>query len=365
MPDCTNILNCCPGGGLYDYEVDPSSQVYLRTQASPEDGGTTTGDGNFDIGDSVTVEATAEVPTTIDVGVDIVFCCDESAAMTDIGTIMTDVVTGLEQRLNDEGIGSGTVANRYALVNFGRSTTATEEFPFQDYTSFLAALPGIALYGGASPNEDAYDAIDYAVNQMTWRDQVGVTKLIFFITDEDRNFHYYANGADQDAQFINLKAELVAGGFLLAGMHNCMNGRLRDGSNVVACAADYTGKAYIADGSGGYTESTGANNAGTFSNGDTATYPLTGQKEEYYDLLMDSEVQGYFFDLISYREGGNTADSVIAVIVPALADRIVQELVWTFVGWFNAGGDLVSENETYTFTILNNTILTARFEYAT
>jgi hypothetical protein len=47
--------------------------------------------------------------------------------------------------------------------------------------------------------------------------------------------------------------------------------------------------------------------------------------------------------------------------VPILKDRIVQELVWTFIGWFNTGGELVSETESYTFTILNNMRLEARF----
>lgn len=365
MPDDCPILDCCTGSNPLTYEVSPSNTVYLRTESEPEEGGTTTGDGDYAVGDEVTVTATPEIPTSIDVGVDICFCLDESPTMiTDLQDILTEVVTALEADLMAAGIGSGTVANRYGAVQFARGIPAAVEFPFQNATDFTADIATIAGYGGPDPLEDAYDAIDCAITQMPWRDELPVAKLIFFLTDEDRNNHFYADGADQDAQFITLKAKLVAGAFLLAGMHNCRNNRLQDGVGTVAMASDYTGKAYLADGAGGFTESTGAQNVGTFSNGDTVAFPLTGQNEEYFDLVMDADVKGYFYDLLSYRLDGpepNTTDSVLAVIVPSLADRIVQELVWTFVGWFNAGGELVSSDLSYTFTILNNTVLTARF----
>lgn len=365
MPDDCPILDCCSGSNPLTYEVSPSNTVYLRTESDPEEGGTTTGDGNFEIGDEVTVTATPEIPTSIDVGVDIVFALDESPTMiVDIQTILTDVVTRLEADLLAEGIGSGTVPNRYGAVQFGRELPAAVEFPFQNSTDFLADVATITGYGGGNPLEDAYDGIDCAITQMPWRTDLPVTKIIFFMTDEDRNNHFYADGADQDAQFITLKAKLVDGGYILAGMHNCRDQRLADGDSVVAMAADYTGNAYLADGAGSYTVSTGAQNIGTFSPGDTPVFPLTGQNEEYFDLLMDTEVRGYFFDLVSYRTDTPqpmTTESVLDVMVPILKDRIVQELVWTFVGWFNEGGELVSSDLSYTFNILNNTVLTARF----
>lgn len=281
----------------------------------------------------------------IDVAVDIVFVVDESGSMADARAILAAVTTDLEATLMGAGIGSGVIANRYASVAFGHGDPAEEEIAFTDGAAFAAAANTIGLSGTGDLCEDAYEGINFAIEQMAWRDLATVTRVIFFITDEDRQStdaspqsytHIYNEGADQAAQFASLKAKLVAGGYLLAGMHNTSTNQLRDTNGEVMIAADYTGKCYKADGAGGYTESTGAVNdtTGAYSINDspdsptvTANNPFpTGQKEEYYDLLMDADVRGYFFALNQYRANVTTAASVIAVIVPAMSARILQNL---------------------------------------
>lgn len=272
----------------------------------------------------------------LDVAVDMVFVVDESGSMADAQDILAAVTANLEAALLATGIGSGTLTNRYASVAFGHGDPAEQELAFQGGAAFAAAAGGIGLVGAGALEEDAYEGIDFAIQSMPWRTDSRVTKLIFFITDEDRNQHYYLDGATQDAQYHSLKAKLVGGGFLIAGMHNSSTNNLRDSLGNSMIASDYTGKAYAADGAGGYTEHTGAINdtTGTYSQGDGAGSPVvgpgnayaTGQKEEYYDLLMEATVKGYFFDLGRYRSNVTTAASVIAVIVPAMEGAIEQNL---------------------------------------
>lgn len=102
MPDC-DPLDCCPGDNSLDYSITESSLVNLVTSVSPDDGGTTSGDGQYAIGDEVTVVATPGVPTTIDVGVDIVFIADESSGNSDIRALLDVVLPDLDSALQAEG----------------------------------------------------------------------------------------------------------------------------------------------------------------------------------------------------------------------------------------------------------------------
>lgn len=384
MPETCDQIDCCLPSN-FSYEIVPAEGVYLTINSDPADGGEVTGAGVYQIGDSVTVTETPTIPTSIDVAVDLVFVVDESGSMVDLQAILANVTSDLEAALMAAGIGSGTLENRYACVAFGNGDPAQTQIDFEDGATFaadaatLTAMPNL----GGILCEDAYEGIDYAINSMAWRNSGPVSRVIFFITDEDRQstdlgppnsfVHVYNDGADQAAQFENIKNQIVAGGFVLAGMHNTSTNQLRDVNSAIGIASDYTGKCYLADGSGGYTESTGAVNdtTGTYSINDSPGSPVvsdtnpfpTGQNEEYYDLLTDSEVRGYFFSLNQYRTNATTADSVISVIVPAIADRITQELLWTFVGWYTQGGELLSTDSSYTFTILGNTVLEARFEH--
>lgn len=382
MPECTNQIDCCLPSN-FSYEIAPAEGVYLTINSVPSDGGSTTGGGVYQIGDTATVTETPAVPASIDVAVDMVFVVDESGSMADARAILADVTENLEAELVAAGIGSASLENRYACVAFGTGDPAELELDFQDGASFAAAAATIGISGSGTLCEDAYEGIDFAINSADWRPAGPVSRVIFFITDEDRQstdagppnsfLHIYDDGAGQDEQFLSLKEELLAGGYILAGMFNTSTNQLRDSDGNVMIASDWTGKCYAADGAGGYTEHTGAVNdtAGTYSINDSPGSPVvsdtnpfpTGQNEEYYDLVTDGDIQGYFFSLNQYRTNATTADSVLATIVPSLADRITQDLTWTFTGWYTQGGELLSTDSSYSFTMLGNTVLEARFEH--
>lgn len=338
--------------------------TYVEAIADPPEGGTIAGGGGFRIGQSVTVTATPSLPVSLDVGADIAFVADESSSMAEIGDIMDFIVTGLEADLIAAGIGSGSVPNRYSLVAFGMHSIATEvEVDWLDAAAFLTAIAGVGPRGATGPYvEDAYDGIHFAIENLVFRNTPGVTKLLFVLTDEDRNIpHVYTDGADDTEQRANIKAEMLDGGFVCAMMINPKDNQFRNTAGQVVLAGDYTTKSYRADGAGGYTVTAGFTNNGTFSNGDSIPGGTTDF--QYFQLMMDTDMKGYVFGLNHYRAGGTTRDSIKAVIVPALQDRIVEELAWTFLGWYDESGTQVSTDLAYTFTVTGNRKLEARFEY--
>lgn len=374
MPDDCEILDCC----LPDpFAFGKCSGVLLEVRIDPPGSGSATGAGRYEPGDEATVCATPAVPTAIDVGADFVFVVDESALLLGAPTLMSLIVTGIEQRLNDAGIGSGTEVNRYAVVAFGHGGLAENEIDFLGYTAFLAAVPAV-VPRDIAPHlaEDAYDGISFAINQMTWRESPTVSKVIFFISDEDRNAHLYVVGADQAAQFASLKAELIASGAILAGLiQDSLQGVNNGDDSHPLIACDYTvnpvyqmdgtetsatGRSYYADGIGGFVETEGVNTVNINWHGDSGAFP-TGVQAEYFDLVMDQDIRGYWFDLFLYLQSAANVSSINAVIVTSLAERIAMELTSTFVGWYDFMGNLLTTDTCYTFTIQSDVVLTARF----
>lgn len=366
MPEPCSTIDCC-NQSVFANPVTPVTGEYLLTLiADPLEGGTLEGAGTYDPFSTVEITATPALPVGQDVGVDMVFVIDESSLLPESKEIMEAVAATIESALAALNIGNGDVGNRYAVVAFGHGDPAEEEIAFCDSDAFIAAVPGIGLVGGAL-QEDAYEGINFAITGMPWREEQFVSKVIFFISDEDRNDHIYAEGADQAAQFASLKTKLVDGEFILAAMVPSVNAVLRDENNAVPSAADYTGRTYIADGSGGYTVTAGLTDISPGDDWDVTPAFPSGMKSEYFDLALDSDVRGYFFELNAFngfQAGGATAQSVLAIIAPALAPAIYESLVWSFVGWYDETGGLVSANATYSFSIIGNTVLYARFEFA-
>lgn len=392
MPETCSTLACCPPSP-FAYEAEDIPEIVLELIADPPDGGTLTGGGGYSIGDSAVAEATPAVPTVIDTAVDMVFVADGSSVLADVRAIIQSLALSLDQDLRDRGVGAGEVENRYAVVWFGFGQPAEMDVNFSNAEDFAAAAPGIAPSGGGPLNEDAYEGINFAIESMVWRDAPTVSKIIFFITDEDRQetfdgsgLYIYNDGADQAAQFASLKAKLVAGGFILAGMFGDAAGtsggddlKMKDGSGNVLIGCDYTlnlvtegddsltspdGRSYIANGTGGYTESTGLDTISPDWIQDNPGFPDIGQQAEYFNLVMDKDVAGYYFSYWRYLEGGNMATSVLGLVAPVIAGRVAQELAYTFTGWYDELGNLESAANPYTLTLNNNRRLTAMFTHS-
>lgn len=368
MSETCSTVDCCLPNAFANPITPATGEFLLTLIAEPLEGGTVSGAGSYDPFSTVNISATPSLPVGQDVGIDLVFVLDESALVAESQAITAAIAERIEDELASLNIGNGSVANRYAVVAFGHNAPAEEEIAFCDSAAFITAAAGIGLPdGGMGIQEDAYEGIDFAITQMPWREQQYVSKVIFFLTDEDRNEHVYTDGADQAAQFATLKAKILAGGFIMAAMIPSANAVLRDENNDIPVAADYTGKTYIADGAGGYTETEGLTDTQPLNDWSTSVLFPTGIRSEYFDLVMDEDIKGYFFELNvfnGYQVGGLTAESVLATIVPSLAPAIYESLVWTFTGWYDQTGGLVSASASYSFSIVGNTVLFGRFAFA-
>jgi hypothetical protein len=87
----------------------------------------------------------------------------------------------------------------------------------------------------------------------------------------------------------------------------------------------------------------------------------SGTKEEYFDLLVNDDVQGSAWDVQPLIGGDpNAISSFTGAFVDSIEDNIVEQLQWVFLGWYE-NGVLVSSDADYTFTAEENRTLVARF----
>lgn len=467
MSECQTI-NCCEESiyGVIDIPdplpIDTDADIIVS--ASPSGGGTAESSQTVPLGSSVTVTATPSADIlTVDVGVDVMLMIDESgSSATTILTWIDAMLADLSNSLLAAGIGSGTIANRYALVGFGcgpgsHHTTAIN-YPAGlvptagaahkhfvgggDWGTIAEAQTAIALFdpSGADtayppPSEDVYAALAFASTDYTWRSDV--PKIIVFFTDEDRNQWVYNTGATQIAQFANMKASLLTLGAHVAGVMGlqCVK---NEGGYPRGLGIDVTGKIWMADGVGGFTTDTngitaaevndlpfdyGTMEAATSTSvtdtgkswtsnqwsGDrirllsgagagqirqiatnTATkittltpwtttpaagdeYQIetanaytdpqfpTGTKSEYYDLIVNAQLNGTAWDVGKlFGADAVTLSSFSSALVDSIASNIVEQLQWIFIGWYE-DGVLVSTDLSYTFIANDDRDLVARF----
>lgn len=435
MPDCTIALDCCVGDNSLDYEIEASSMVNLTTSSNPADGGTTTGDGQYTIGEEVTVVATPGVPTSIDVAVDFVLVVDESGGNTDARIMFNTIMPDINAALLAAGLGTGSVTNRYALVGFGSLLGGTHggtdyvghtHFALGDYAGFYATINQLSTDPAGGPVEDNYEAISFAAANMGWRETRAVAKVMVVIADEDRNIHHYTTGGvTQAEQFAALLAEVVASGVTLVSIVSWTLPQDSLGNAIMGYSIT-PDKTWRADGVGGYTNGIGG--VMTDEGNTDPTYP-TGLRTETAELALHESVIGQMWDYQFFRVGLGTCstngtavtritgnsfpfagaqagggmtinyvdyiidtvtdgdnivlttsagvqsladwtvprverDSFIAALTQSLDDSISSLVEWEFDGWYDSGGGLKSNNASYTFTILNNTALEARFVFS-
>lgn len=300
--------------------TDPDCEFTVTTAAVPSDGGTLTGAGEYSMSESATVVATPALPTSIDVGVDLVFIADETSSGADIRVLFNNVLAGLDSALRAAGIGSGTVANKYALVGFGSVGTGTHgatnnvahtHFALGDFAGLLAVVDDIATNPSGGSVEDTYEALSYAASEIAWRDNSAVTRIVICMSDEDRNQHLYtAGGATQTAQFAAIKDELVA-----ARIHYVALGSwcgILDGEDEQIMGYSLVpDKTWKADGAGGYTNGTGGYAGSGFQEfppNTDSTFP-TGIIEETLELALHPDLNGSFWDFQFFRVGIGTCST--------------------------------------------------------
>ena len=215
-------------------------------------------------------------------------------------------------------------------------------------------------------DEDGYSGISYAIDNLAWRAESNVIKLVLLVTDEDRNHHYYTEGGSTQAlQFSALKSDLNA---INAKFISATQSYLYDNTAAVVLGYKYGGKTYKADGAGGFTNGVGGNAGAGYkisgAGGDTGVYP-TGQKEEYVYLAQDPGIQGSSWDFGQTRVGGTTAASfqnaMIAALVEDISLSITTTWSWQFVGWYDQNANLLSTSPVYSFPAVNSQNFIGRF----
>lgn len=227
--------------------------------------------------------------------IDMVFVVDESGSMDTEHQWLKEAVVDLEAALTAAGVGAGDTAegqNRYGLVGFGSSKGQRTRYPvggndFGTSEDLVVALDQLELSGS---QEDGYAGMDEALDY-DFRAQAGVN--IVLVTDESRS------NTDSSVTYQTLVDKFAAKRGLLNAVVNLS---LKDGANASAVGVDGDENAYIPDGSGGYTESTGG--VPGSGSGDT--------KEDYADLAWDITTNGAVgavWDLNQLRSGGNLAES--------------------------------------------------------
>ncbi|WP_017716408.1 hypothetical protein [Kamptonema formosum] len=255
---------------------------------------------------------------------DFVFIVDESGSMAGEHSWLGSTIGNLEAALQAKGVGSGFEENRYGLLGFGgyyggsfyRNIGVT-------YGSLERSIPvGYSLLGSAyefanatrylvsnGSFEDGYSAINYALNNYSFREGAAVNFVL--VSDEDRdngngslNFNSILSGLQQKNALLNV----------------VVNHQLTGENGQQAIGADAQGNAFLTDGQGGFT---------TIASGAGVSYRSFGTtKADYVNLAWatgNSTVSGAAWDLNMLRAGGDTAKSFSAAFVEIKATEALKQ----------------------------------------
>lgn len=234
---------------------------------------------------------------------DIVIVMDESGSMDLEQDWLSDMIPALEAGLLAESVGTGASPNQYALVGFGSYANPSGRV-VSDFTGAAAAAVASTSYVTSGDTEDGFQGISYALGNLSFR--AGSRVNVILITDEDRD----TVNAGLNAAAV--EAALEARGALLNVVVN--NPFIAPGP-VQAIGVDSEGNAYVANGSGGYTEVAG----GTVGNG-------TGNTEStYVPLAFATGDGGAGWNLNILRQGGNAAESFTAAFIDIKVEEIVDQ----------------------------------------
>jgi hypothetical protein len=238
--------------------------------------------------------------------VDIIFVVDESGSMSGeqawLGTMVSTLDSGI--------VASGNTA-QYGLVGFGASGSGGHTVAGHAHTvgggqfgtaaQFATAASGLVLTGGT---EDGWDGIDEA---LAYSFGAGHAVQIVLVTDEDRD-----TLSGSGLTYANMVASLAGKSAVLNAV---VNANYRNVTTTGGIGVDSDGNIYFANGSGGFTTSTG----GIAYGGDGST------RTQYVNMAWATGGAGW--DLNILRLGGNNAASFTKAFVDIKVQEIVQQLV--------------------------------------
>lgn len=256
---------------------------------------------------------------------DIIFVVDESGSMGGEHAWIPGMISDLEAGLIAAGVGdtgAGFAANQYAIVGFGASSYLPHTVT--GLTGAAGAVTGASGLVTSGGFEDGYAGIQYSLDTFSFRADAAVN--IVLITDEDRDIY---SPQYSSTTYASLLSDLTSQNILLnAVVNNPFTdgagaqaiGRFADGKdlnplfdsdgNPVVGGTAAVENAILADGSGGYTLSTGAVTGNGYINTET----------EYVALAL--EAGGAAWDLNILRNGGDDATSFTAAFVDFKVEEI-------------------------------------------
>jgi hypothetical protein len=253
---------------------------------------------------------------------DFLFIVDESGSMSGEHAWLGSMISDLDASLQSKGLGTGSEGNRYGLVGFGGDFYSGQ--PFARSIDTDLSTPGIqqfgdsALFGTATSQlraigayEDGYEAIESGLNNYAFREGAAINVVL--ITDEDRDYNY---SQSQGFDFNSVLNALTGKNALLNAV---VNQNFSDGNGVRAIGADGDGNAFVADGSGGFVKTTGAQTG----------YGFGTTKADYVDLAWASgtgSITGAGWDLNLLRAGGNSAKSFTSAFVEIKATEALNQV---------------------------------------
>ncbi|OZH52391.1 hypothetical protein AFK68_21660 [Hydrocoleum sp. CS-953] len=243
---------------------------------------------------------------------DVVVIVDESTSMFGehqwLGTMIPQLDTALQSK--------GLIDNRFGLVGFGNynysnnSHNLGRSLPvgganFATSAEFTTATNNLLVSGWF---EDGYSAIDFALNNYSFREDVAVNFIL--VTDEDRD-----NG-NSSLNFTNILAGLQRG---TADSKDDIFLNAVVNANFVndAIGVNSEANAYIADGSGGYRTTKLPSLSGIVTNA------FSNTEADYIDLALASGGAGW--NLNQLRVGGSTATSFTSAFIDIKVEEMQQQ----------------------------------------
>lgn len=208
---------------------------------------------------------------------DIVLLVDESGSMINEQQWLLVMVPFLERVLTSAGVGDKEVRNRYCLIGFGsfaplRSAhfRAVDGLPCYTASSFPRAQAQLVTSG---VDEDGYEAIKFALDNVPFRDSPFIAKNILLITDEGRSMIPEAVGVTRDT----VQQSITSQGALL-NVIVMADYALVDNPDAMVIGVDADGVSYILEDGGAFSSSSGAFQV---------TNPENNTREAYVDLALD------------------------------------------------------------------------------
>ncbi|MBX3714257.1 MAG: tandem-95 repeat protein, partial [Lysobacter sp.] len=234
---------------------------------------------------------------------DVVVVVDESGSMANSQDWVEDLVGPLEAHLNTNGIGTGTLPNRYGVMGYDWHTRAINVGSgwMGSHLDFPAAARQLDLRGGGS--EDGWVAVQFAMTQYPLRD--GVARNVILVTDEGRSNN------DNTVTYDTVLASLRAKNALLNAV---VNARFTcgDGSRALGMGQGRVG--YKADGRGSFELCVNV----------TASLGETNTLAAYVDLAIASGGAAWDINLLS--QGGLTAQSFTNALLKIKAQEILEQI---------------------------------------